>query len=302
MTDDERRGFVFHTAEGEVEMDIDKVKQDAANGDCDAQYALGMAYLFGWDIEEDPDLGYSYLRKAVDGGQTEAMTLLVRLFMQGEYQGITAEEAAQMAIRAAKDSIPDAMLYAGLAYMDGISVEQDYSRAARLFRNAANKGNAEARVNLAYLYQEGLGVGKDENKAFKLYKLAAGTGNLNAMFHLGVCYEFGVGTDVDRALAAEQYRLCSEKGDPMAMERLGHLYTVGFGDQPVDDAQAFDLFVQSASYGVPTAMLMAGFCYHTGRGVEADDNEARKWLRMALDNGMDEASQLLADIDASDPN
>lgn len=293
MTEDDRHGFVFHTPEGDVEMDIEKVKQDAQEGDCDALYALGMAYLFGWDVEEDRALGYSYLRKAVEGGQTEAMTLLVRLFMQGEYDGMGSEEAAQLAIRASKDSIPDAMLYAGLAYMDGVSVKQDYSKALRLFRNAANKGSSEARVNLAYLYQEGLGVPKDEAKAFKLYRTAANADNLNARFHLGVCHEFGVGTVMDHAAAAEQYTICAEKGDPMAMERLGHLYTIGFGDQPADDVRAFELFVRSASDGIASAMMMTGYCYLTGRGVDVDDVEARKWLKMAADNGMDEARDLL---------
>ena len=296
MTDDDRQGFVFHTPNGDVEMDIDQVKTDAEKGDCDAQYALAMAYLFGWDVEEDAELGYAYLRKAVDNGQTEAMTLMVRLFMQGEYNGITSDEAAQLSIKAAKDSIPDAMLYAGLAYMDGVSVPQDYAQAARYFRNAANKGNSEARVNLAYLHQEGLGVRKDETKAFKLYKTAAGADNLNARFHLGVCYEFGVGTVIDHALAAEQYTICAGKGDPIAMERLGHLYTIGFGDQPVDMERAFELFVQAASSGVPSAMMMTGYCYLTGNGVEPDVTEARKWLKMAADNDMPEAKELLAQI------
>ncbi len=154
----DEKGFVFHTSDGEVELTIDQVRDLAAKDDPDGLYALAMAYLFGWDVEADEDLGYSYLKRSVDGGQTEAMTLMVRLFMQGEYDGIDSIKAAEYSVEAAADGIPDAQLYAGLAYMDGVSVQQDYSEAARYFRLAANQGNSEARTNLAYLYQEGLGV------------------------------------------------------------------------------------------------------------------------------------------------
>ena len=120
MTDE--RGFVFHGPDGQVELSIDEVRDLAKNNDPDGLYALSMAYLFGWDVEQNEDVGYDLLEKAVAAGQTEAMALMVRLFMQGDYCGIDSEKAAGYAIEAAKDGIPDAQLYAGLAYMDGVSV------------------------------------------------------------------------------------------------------------------------------------------------------------------------------------
>ena len=122
MTDE--RGFVFHGPDGQVELSIDEVRGLAKNNDPDGLYALSMAYLFGWDVEQNEDVGYDLLEKAVAAGQTEAMALMVRLFMQGDYSGIDSEKAAGYAIEAAKDGIPDAQLYAGLAYMDGVSVPQ----------------------------------------------------------------------------------------------------------------------------------------------------------------------------------
>ena len=127
---DEERGFVFHASDGDVELNIDQVRELAAQDDADGLYALAMAYLFGWDVEQDEALGYDYLERAVDKGQTEAMSMMVRLYMQGQYDGIDSVRAAQYSIKAAEDGIPDAQLYAGLAYMDGVSVKQDYSEAA----------------------------------------------------------------------------------------------------------------------------------------------------------------------------
>ena len=50
MSDDGKRGFVFHISQGETELSIEEVKQLAERNDPDGLYALGMAYLYGWDI------------------------------------------------------------------------------------------------------------------------------------------------------------------------------------------------------------------------------------------------------------
>ena len=289
----EERGFVFHGPDGEVELDIDQVRDLASRGDPDGLYALAMAHLFGWDVEQNEDLGYDYLEKAVAAGQTEAMTLMVRLFMQGEYTGIDSERAAELAIDAAEDGIPDAQLYAGLAYMDGVSVEQDYSEAARYFRLAANQGNQEARTSLAYLFHEGLGVERDQAKAYGLYRTAARAGNVNAMFQAGVCCEFGEGTPVDLREAERWYVKGAEQGDAFAMERLGYLLSESDPPRP---EESFEWFLKAAMEGVPTAMHMVGYCYLRGIGVEKDRGEAEKWLRMASDNGVAEAGDLLGTI------
>lgn len=289
----EERGFVFHGPDGETELSIGQVRELADKGDPNGLYALSMAYLFGWDVEQDEAVGYDLLEKAVAAEQTEAMALMVRLYMQGEYDGIDSERAAGYAITAAKDGISDAQLYAGLAYMDGVSVEQDYSEAARYFRLAANQGNSEARTSLAYLFQEGLGVEKDEPKAFRLYRTAAKAGNVNAMFQTGICYEFGVGTGMDLSAAAEWYSKGAEQGDAFAMERLGFLMSES---DPPREKEAFEWFLRAAMEGVPTAMHMVGYCYLKGIGTEADEGEARKWLKMAADNGIEDAVELLSMI------
>ena len=293
----EERGFVFHSSQGETELSIEEVKELASKDDPDGLYALGMAYLYGWDIEQDQRIGYEYLEQASEKGQTEAMTLLVRMYMMGEYDGLEPEKASRMAIAASKDGIPDAQMYAGLAYMDGVGVPQDYSEATRLFRLAANQGNDEARTNLAFLFQEGLGVDRDEAKAFKMYRTAAKNGNLNGMFHLAVCYEFGTGTRTDLPQAVEWYRKGSDMGDPFSSERLAYLVSEGYGDNPPDANGAFELFLKAANSGVPGAMFMVGYCYLGGNGVAPDVEEAKKWLRMASDSGIQDAKDLLSELE-----
>lgn len=286
----EKRGFIFHGTDGEAELSIEQVEELAAKDDPEGVYALAMACLFGWDTEMDEVRGYQLLEHAVDLGNTDAMALMVRLYMQDEYDGIDNDRAAELAITAAKDGVPDAQLYAGLAYMDGVSVPQDYREAARYLSLAANQGEQEARNALAYLYENGLGVPKDEAKALKLYRTAARGGSVNAMFQTGVCYEFGTGTPVDLEKAREWYRKGAEAGDAFAAERLGHLTF------EKDPQQGFEWFLKAAMDGVSTAMGTVGFCYLNGAGTERNPDEARKWLRMAADNGVEEAEEALKEL------
>ena len=65
MAEEEQRGFVFHTPNGERDLSIDEVRALAARGDPDGLYALGMAYLFGWDIECNQQTRLENLRKTV---------------------------------------------------------------------------------------------------------------------------------------------------------------------------------------------------------------------------------------------
>lgn len=286
----EKRGFIFHGTDGEAELSIEQVEELAAKDDPEGVYALAMACLFGWDTEMDEVRGYQLLEHAVDLGNTDAMALMVRLYMQDEYDGIDNDRAAELAITAAKDGVPDAQLYAGLAYMDGVSVPQDYREAARYLSLAANQGEQEARNALAYLYENGLGVPKDEAKALKLYRTAARGGSVNAMFQTGVCYEFGTGTPVDLEKAREWYRKGADAGDAFAAERLGHLTF------EKDPQQGFEWFLKAAMDGVSTAMGTVGFCYLNGAGTERNLDEARKWLRMAADNGVEEAEEALKEL------
>ena len=293
MTDE--RGFVFHGRDGERELSIGEVRDLAASGDPDGLYALAMAYLFGWDVDQDEGRGYELLERAVDAGQTEAMTLMVRLYMHGEYDGLTPERAAGYAIEAAEDGIPDAQLFAGIAYRDGVSVDVDYARAASYFRLAANRGNHEARTCLGQMYEEGLGVEKDETKAYRLYRTAAKGGDVNAMFRAGVCCEFGAGTTADMDAAMEWYSMAAGQGDAFAMERIGVILSES---DPPDLEGAFEWFLKAAMEGVPTSMLIVGRCYRSGRGVGKDPEEAAKWIKLAEDNGLEDIPDYLGSLGA----
>ena len=110
------------------------------------------------------------------------------------------------------------------------------------------------------------------------------------MFHAGVCYEFGNGTKADPEQAKSWYLKGAQAGDAFAMERLGHLM---MHDSP---EEGFEWFLRAAMNGVSTAMGTVGFCYLGGTGTPEDIEEAKKWLKLAADNGVEEAIEALKDL------
>jgi hypothetical protein len=60
----------------------------------------------------------------------------------------------------------------GSRYEDGISVKQDFRKAARLYYRAAQQGHAKAQNSLAYLYLKGSGVPQDYGEAYFWYALS----------------------------------------------------------------------------------------------------------------------------------
>ena len=64
----------------------------------------------------------------------------------------------------------------GVMYNEGLSVAQNYVKAAEWFHKAAEQGNAEAQNNLGLMYDEGQGVTQDFVQAQMWYELSAAQG------------------------------------------------------------------------------------------------------------------------------
>ena len=49
-----------------------------------------------------------------------------------------------------------------------------------------------------------------------------------------------------------------------------------------DDKKAFELYMKSAKQDYAKAMYQLGKCYMKGKGVAANQEEARKWFKRAI--------------------
>jgi TPR repeat protein len=149
----------------ESAQSIAALKEQAAGGDADAQWNLGMHYGKGLGMPQDYAQMAFWLRKAAEQGQTPAQCVL------------------------------------GLAYQVGLGVPLDYVQAAIWLRKAAEQGDAKAQYNLANLYKDGEGVSRDYAQAAVWFRKAAEQGEVVAQQRLGEFYGLGRGVPQDYAEA-----------------------------------------------------------------------------------------------------
>lgn len=140
-------------------------------------------------------------------------------------------------IEAEADEKAEYTVILGDLYSFGLGKEQDYARAASLYRKAADMGNLEAMCDLGYIYLVGQGVEKDERLSCRWFKKSADLGYVHSMRDIGQNYYWGKGCEVDYPAAIRYFR--------MAMDNN---YAHGTGD-------------------------LAG-CYFEGKGVEKDWKKA----------------------------
>ncbi|MFM1895146.1 MAG: hypothetical protein RLZZ385_220 [Pseudomonadota bacterium] len=147
-------------------------------------------------------------------------------------------------------------------YEDGVNaaLSGDYATAYREFSLAAEQGLDMAQYNLGILYYMGQGTEQDYGQAFKWTTLAAEQGHVAAQFNLAALYYEGQGTNQDRA-------------------------------------QAFRWYESAASADHGPAQLSAARMLMEGNGTERDLVRAHVWASFALDNELEEAAGLRADIE-----
>ena len=124
----------------DYETALREFKTVAAAGDENAQYNVGLMYLKGQGVPENP------------------------------------EEASRWFHRAAMQGQVDAQSFLGALHADGQGVHQDYALAAYWLTRAADAGHPAAQSFLGQLYFDGLGVARDYVQAYVWFSLAEGNG------------------------------------------------------------------------------------------------------------------------------
>lgn len=122
-----------------------------------AQFRIGVMYRYGRSVSENPDLGEKWF--------TQALPSILSLSQKGSAWAQTD---------------------LGTAYELGISLQQDFERAAFWYRKAAEQGYAGAQTNLGVLYANGEGVEYSRSQAVFWLKKAAKQGDLVAAENLKI--------------------------------------------------------------------------------------------------------------------
>ena len=173
--------------------DISSLRQDAEQGDAEAQFVLASNYYFGAGVEKNLTESVKWLRKSAEQGYTLSQHIL------------------------------------GFYYYNGYGIDKDPTEAVKWYRKAAEQGFAKAQYNLGFCYALGDGVEKDPTEAVKWYRKAAEQGFAKAQYALGVCYFKGYGIDKDPTEAVKWYYKAAEQGFAKAQSALAFCYYNGSG-------------------------------------------------------------------------
>ena len=137
-------------------------------------------------------------------------------------------------------------------------------RATR-WLHKADKFKAEGNVEKAVLY----------------YTKAAEKGDARAQFVLSLCYNEGYGVSPDAERSMHWLSLSVKQEYALAQNFLGVVYT--YHKENADYKKALDYYKKAALQGYSEAQYNVGWCYFNGYGVEADQEEAMRWIRKAAE-------------------
>jgi hypothetical protein len=174
--------FIFD--DEELAMPINVRRRWAEQGDAEAQYDLGFAYLNGRGMAKDAYNAAHWFQKAADQGHV------------------------------------DAQCHLGAMYEDGYGVPQDDHRAAKWFQKAADQGNALGQFGLGVVYAKLHGKLHNDCKAVKCFQKAAEQGHANAQYRLGRMYADGRGVAQDRVNALKWLQKAADQGHESALDAL----------------------------------------------------------------------------------
>lgn len=267
----------------------------AQMGSADAEYYLGLIYLYGQGVPKDTAQARSWLRKAADHGSLDAKTALAKLTGQPAPAAkavaspkpfTTAQEPADLcklpiadlekrvdAGQAAAESC------LGERYLRGKDVTRDLNQALAWFQKAAANGDARGEEELGYMYLYGIGMAhKDPAQAMTWYQKAAAQGNADAELSIGGMYMWGESVPKDPAQAMSWYQKAAAHGNAEAQSAIGEMYEEGNG-VPRDYAQALSWFQKGAAQGGVSAEYNLGKMYQDGLGVQQDYTQAMAWYQ-----------------------
>jgi hypothetical protein len=147
----------------------------------------------------------------------------------------------------------DAEWRLGTMYYSGHGVPQDFTEAARRYRQSAEQGNKFGEEGLGWCYHAGRGVPQDDAQALTLFRKSAVQGSSKAENMMALLYENGQGVAPDTVAALGWYHKAISDGDTAAEYNLGEMYYFGRG-VPIDRKEGLRLIRDAANHGDPYAI------------------------------------------------
>lgn len=224
--------------------------------------------------------------RAAQGDSAAQTTYAIDLWHQGPEYAPRAVQWLQVASRGGNIVAREMLgvIYGSLAAArDGEEAEQLLDAAVDQFLLAVNQGSDTAMYNLAQLYLSGHFGDENQPAGVALLRQAADRENLDALVMLARLHYNGQFVAEDRDAAVEMLVTAAGAGHTEAQLFYAR-HQLSTDDGAGFDAQALAWLREAAGPGgAPSAMMLLGTLHARGEHVEADSEEALRWLKRAAD-------------------
>ncbi len=260
----------------------------AQTGDAVAMYKLALCFRYADHGAKVDDNKYFYwANKASENGCPGGTYHVAQCYHSGMGVAENETKAEEWLSKAYSEALPlanngDAVAqYVLSEYYDW---KGDESQTVYWLRKAAEQGDDYAQYFLAGYYDD-----KDKSQMVYWYKKAAEQGNPFAQNNLAFCYASGEGVPQDYSKMEYWFIKAEENGSEEAFWSLGAKYS----NIPQYYNKAVYYLRKAAEQGHCDAQNILGDMYRDGKGVKKDLTEARKWYKIAAENGSELAQENL---------
>lgn len=275
---------------------ISYFKQSAKLGNLDAEVTYSRCQLNGTGLPvKNEKKAFKHAKIAADGENINGKALLGTMLYYGKGCDSNPEAARPYIIDASNAKIPEAMDVYGQMLADGESVTQDEAQAVQLFKEAHELGFVESTYHYAQSLEAGKGCDQNFAQAAQLYKIAADQNHHDSEFKYAWFSEEGQYIPKNEKEAVTYYEKAANGGHADAMANYAVMLLNGIGIKK-NAKEAFKWNKQAAELNNTKAMNNVATQLLTGNGCSKKPKEAIKYLETSVQRGNVHAIYLLGTV------
>lgn len=257
---------------------------------------LGNCYINGIGTPVDLAEGFNCFMKGAEAGDSICMANVANCYMQGVGVEKNAEEGLKWFDKAAAAGNTEAEFQLGMTYLQVPDYRDKVEEGFQHVRNAAENGVMDAVMVMAQIHDAGAPQ-QDMNECIKWLTIGAEKGHKHAQCRLGQIYVHGApGVERDMQKGYNYLVFAAQQNYTPAIYLLAELNLLYTGGNPQAMQQGIAQLSQCIKESYAPAFMLMGQCCLEGRAVPKDQEQAVKFFTLAANNGVDNATILLAKL------
>ena len=174
---------------------------------------LSNYYFNGVGVSVDLDLGFEYLEKSANQGDSQAIHMLANYYMEQKKY----DQSLVYMNKALDNGFYEVLSDIALFHLYGLgSVEKNVKIGIELIETAIAKGSPSAMKMYGELLMKGEFIQSDASKAREMFSKCGMKGSDICNFYYGVCLIKGIGGNQDIQFGMKLIELAAEQGNQMA--------------------------------------------------------------------------------------